>query len=321
MGNSGGFALLWRKDIKVDIHSYFSNHIEAVVELSSNSHSFRLKGIYGFLLASQRSGTWRFLRNLHSGLSLRWFIGGDNIEILRILDNRSYPPCPSYLMDAFNSVLMDCHLFDLAYSGFSFTWSNNCAAPEMIRFQLDRVCANVDGQNLFPAHWLYMEISGPDHIPLLLQLQDMDADSGFRHTWIFLFESMWIRKRECEEIVREVWSNSLLRDPIEPVLRNAQLCGAKLVSWASKRENNPHLQIKEHQKRLVHIKSGPQTQNARLEAMALTGKLEFHYADQVAYWKRRGKAEWMKSGDWNMKFLHAKDTAHHKTNRVKGLMD
>lgn len=63
--------MVWRKDIKVDIHSYFSNHIEAVVELSSNSHSFRVKGIYGFLLASQRSGTWRLLRNLHSGLSLR----------------------------------------------------------------------------------------------------------------------------------------------------------------------------------------------------------------------------------------------------------
>ena len=46
VGRSGGLALLWRKDITVDIQSYSDRHIDAIVTEGSG-FKWRITGFYG----------------------------------------------------------------------------------------------------------------------------------------------------------------------------------------------------------------------------------------------------------------------------------
>lgn len=48
VGQSGGLALLWRKDVDVGLISFSNNHIDAEVQLSGEPTKWRFTGFYGF---------------------------------------------------------------------------------------------------------------------------------------------------------------------------------------------------------------------------------------------------------------------------------
>lgn len=63
-GMSDGLALLWRKDVKVDLLSYSKNHIDAIIHQPEGTTDFRITRFYGASLAYQRHKSWQLLRNL-----------------------------------------------------------------------------------------------------------------------------------------------------------------------------------------------------------------------------------------------------------------
>lgn len=82
-GKSGGLAMLWSQDIKVDIASFSDHHIDAEVEVENGKH-MRCTGVYGHPKASQKKHTWTLLRWL-AGLSFSsWFYFGNFNEILHL---------------------------------------------------------------------------------------------------------------------------------------------------------------------------------------------------------------------------------------------
>lgn len=48
MGQAGGLALLWRKDVDVGLISFSQNHIDTEVLLPGESVKWRFTGLYGF---------------------------------------------------------------------------------------------------------------------------------------------------------------------------------------------------------------------------------------------------------------------------------
>ena len=46
-GRSGGLALLWRKEINVDVQSFSDRHIDAIV-MEDRGFKWRITGFYGF---------------------------------------------------------------------------------------------------------------------------------------------------------------------------------------------------------------------------------------------------------------------------------
>lgn len=53
-GMAGGLALLWRKNVTVDLLSYSPNHIDVEVLLQGEVIKWRFTGFYGFLEQHQR---------------------------------------------------------------------------------------------------------------------------------------------------------------------------------------------------------------------------------------------------------------------------
>lgn len=139
VGNSGGLAFLWRKNILVDLVSYSKNHIDALMKVYEDRVEIRITGIYGEPNFRNQHITWSLLHQLHAIKSKPWFIGGDFNEILSSREKECGQIRGPNLMTAFNAALVDCGLSDMGYEGCHFIWSSNRLATRTVRCLLDRV--------------------------------------------------------------------------------------------------------------------------------------------------------------------------------------
>ena len=60
-GRSGGMALLWIRDVDVEIKSFSSSHIDAIVMDSISGFKWRMTRFYGNPKTSLRRGSWNLL--------------------------------------------------------------------------------------------------------------------------------------------------------------------------------------------------------------------------------------------------------------------
>lgn len=222
-------------------------------------------------------------------------------------------------MAAFSEALIDCGLTDLGFEGRPFTWSNNQKAPRTVRCRLDRVCANQPARQCFPdASVTHIDQPGSDHIPILLKLTRINSYSNPRCR-PFRFEALWVRKDGCQEIVERIWEWHDPNSDGTDMLVKGEECRAKLMQWS--RDINPNKLIDRLQQRIMELRHGAQTEERRNEISQLTIDLEKLLQDQADYWRQRGKAAWMKDGDKNTAYFHARATTRKQVNKIKGLQD
>lgn len=142
VGQSGGLALLWRKDVEVGLLSYSRNHIDVEVRSPGDSMKWYFTGFYGFSEQNLRYRSWELLHLLETRNSPPWLVGGDFDKILSEGEKQGGGVQAQGLMDGFRDALEDCHLLDLGFKGPTFTWSNNRKHPHTVRCRLDRFCGS-----------------------------------------------------------------------------------------------------------------------------------------------------------------------------------
>ena len=77
-------ALLWTREVNLDINSYSGSHIDAIVKESEGNFQWRITGFYSHPETHRRYESWRLLAFLHSQLQLPWLCLGDFNEILSV---------------------------------------------------------------------------------------------------------------------------------------------------------------------------------------------------------------------------------------------
>ena len=65
-GSKGGLALLWKKEIMVDVQTFEPWHIDAEVRAVDGAGKWRFTGFYGQPETSRREETWCILKRLGS---------------------------------------------------------------------------------------------------------------------------------------------------------------------------------------------------------------------------------------------------------------
>ena len=84
-GKSGGLALLWKEEIKVEVQSYSQSHVDALVDGGAGIGWWHFLGFYGNPNTAKRPKSWAKLRHLKGTLTLPWLTIGDFNEITCVL--------------------------------------------------------------------------------------------------------------------------------------------------------------------------------------------------------------------------------------------
>lgn len=81
-GRSGGLALLWKKEIQVEVQTYFEHHIDSIIMSEGDSPRWRFTGFYGNPKTNKREESWSLLTRLARGNALPWVCIGNFNELM-----------------------------------------------------------------------------------------------------------------------------------------------------------------------------------------------------------------------------------------------
>lgn len=170
-GKSGGLAMFWKREIKLELRWKGRMHIDATVT-EGDGFKWRITGIYGESHADKKVETWHLLRTLHHQEKLPWVCVGDFNEVMYSHEKQGEVSRSQALMDNFREALYSCDLRDLGFEGDIFTWRNNNFHVEgYIRERIDRAVASPAWCGRFPG---YKVINGDpehsDHRPVIVHV-------------------------------------------------------------------------------------------------------------------------------------------------------
>ena len=227
-GRSGGLALLWRKEINVDVQSFSDRHIDAIVT-EDRGFKWRITGFYGNLEVHRRKEPWDLSKVLSKKFQLPWLCFGDFNEIASSSEKMGRARRSQRQMDDFREAI-DCYRFmDLGFCGPEFTWCNMQDCRHRMYLRLDPALVTLDWADHYKdvrVHHLVESVS--DHCALLITNSIVSQSPQKRR---FQFEAMWTRRDECRDIIRTTWIDSVnLYSPTGMVVGLKQ-CADDLSRW------------------------------------------------------------------------------------------
>ncbi|KAL2920670.1 hypothetical protein RDABS01_012161, partial [Bienertia sinuspersici] len=219
---------LWWKDVNVRVISFSTHHFMVEVLDDNNSDMWRAVGIYGWPEKANKYKTWELMKSLKfSSVSPIVFFGDFN-EIINEREKEGGVPRSERCIDGFRELIDDCSLHDLVYQGSCFTWQRGVTMETLIRERLDRFLACEDWCNLFPSREVrHLPIYRSDHAPIILTAGK--ETNMWAKKKLFKFELFWLSKPECEEVIRNSWSEEL-NQPADIKLAK---CASVLEEWAA----------------------------------------------------------------------------------------
>ncbi|KAA3480968.1 reverse transcriptase [Gossypium australe] len=204
-GSKGGLCLAWKKDLDVKLKSFSKWHIDVLIKEENVEEDWRFTGFYGSPYSKDKNSVWDLLKRLAQESDYPWLVEGDFNEILYSFEKCGGIPRDSKRMEVFRETLVDCQLYDIGFSGVSYTWERGNLPETNIRERLDRGVANEKWLMLFPSNSIqHLPYSISDHCPLLLETNKRVTFTGGRK---FHFEAWWTMEKSLENVIRESWED------------------------------------------------------------------------------------------------------------------
>ena len=231
VGRSGGLALIWNREVDIEIKSFSKNHIDAVVKEQGSNSCWRLTGFYGHPETHRRYESWQLLAFLNSQFQLPWLCLGDFNEILSITEKEGGAIRTQQQMDGFRRVINFCNFQDLGYCGADYTWSNMQEGNNCISLRLDRALATPDWVEKFGnLKVFHIADSTSDHHALLVT---ESLSNRYSREKRFHFEAMWAKNNDCKAVIESSWGMGFDLNTPEGIVENIKRCAADLRTWSS----------------------------------------------------------------------------------------
>jgi exonuclease III len=205
IGKSGGLALLWNEEVKLEIQNYSQRHINAVIRGQEGEAPWKFTGFYGQPDVAKRHEAWALMKHLAGLVPIPWVCIGDFNEITIQSEKWGGRGRANSQMVAFQQALDFCDLTDLGFIGPKFTWSNCRDNTDFTKVRLDRGVANSEWRDLFPLAEILVEVVPcSDHSPLVLSLTKVKRGrfGGTR----FRYEEKWRMEEGFYEIMEDNWA-------------------------------------------------------------------------------------------------------------------
>ena len=137
-GCSGGLGVFWKDSIHCSIISFSKHHIDLEVR-DILKGVWHLTGFYGCPERSHKRESWDLVCTLHENSCLPWCILGDFNDIISAMDKKGLVDHPTWLINGFREVILDCGLHDVPLEGYPYTWQRRKGYNYEVEERLDKV--------------------------------------------------------------------------------------------------------------------------------------------------------------------------------------
>jgi hypothetical protein len=121
----------------------------------------------------------------------------------------------------------------------------------------------------------------------------------------FRYEASWARKKECKAIVERVWRvKETQGDHWGNLKKKLHHCQHELIRWHKSNSSPMEKLIKHKTQQLVDLQ-GEDGELAMGEINGIQSDLHSLMEQEDLQWRQQAKANWLKHGDRNTKYLHA----------------
>lgn len=119
----------------------------------------------------------------------------------------------------------------------------------------------------------------------------------------FKFEDMWLSSPECENVVKEAWSNSMGMWNADDILIKIKKCGEDLQKWSGREFGNMTKRIKKGRERMVEIDGASPSVELVLERRRVCEEIDKLLLLEETIWRQRSRVLNLKEGDNNTIFF------------------
>jgi exonuclease III len=321
IGKSGGLALLWNEEVKLEIQNYSQRHINAVIRGPEGEAPWKFTGFYGQPDVAKRHEAWALMKHLAGLVPIPWVCIGDFNEITIQSEKWGGRGRANSQMVAFQQALDFCDLTDLGFIGPKFTWSNCRDNTDFTKVRLDRGVANNEWRDLFPLAEILVEVVPcSDHSPLVLSPTEVNRGrfGGTR----FRYEEKWRMEEGFYEIMEDNWAAGSVREgnDWENFTSKLNLCRQELLRWQQRKREPMQKSIAALKKKLTKIQNS-EDRGSGAEMQAVQKELQHLLDSEDMQWRQRAKSDWLRDGDRNTRYFHECANARRKTNRIHNILD
>jgi hypothetical protein len=313
-GHAGGIWILKQNgsNIAADVFEVYKDTI--TIRLSLGNNHWFLTGLYASPVYTSRLELWNHISEMRRDITGPWLLMGDFNEIIHPSEQRGGNFSHSRA-DVLLKTMETCNLMDVQSTGGVFTWSRPCTGNRTVFRKLDRAIADVPWCMAFPE--AYVEVLcklHSDHNPLLLRCGLPCRNLGPQP---FRFEAAWITHPNYSYVVKSAWekTDGDFLTCLQQVQQDSIAFNKEIFGNIRKRKGQIERRLKGIQNALERVDS------ATLHYLQrdLQREYDMILRQEEIHWYQKARDDWIKLGDRNTKFFHAKTVIRRKRNKIHGL--
>lgn len=209
IGLSGGLAVMWKKNFKVDILSRDKRIIDLKVQMGSMV--FSISCVYGDPARNRRNRVSERLTDIGLVQNEPWLLVGDFNELMNNEEKLGGSSRHESTFWDFRHMAENCKIKELRSVGNQLSWAGK-RDNVWIQCRLDRSFGNDQWFQLFPrAQMEYMSLWASDHRPLrvalLLRVMPQTEEDSI------LIKELWAEKEPRKLLIEVGTTASIMRTP------------------------------------------------------------------------------------------------------------
>ncbi|XP_016667359.1 uncharacterized protein [Gossypium hirsutum] len=219
-------------------------------------------------------------------------------------------------MDEFKDVLDNLSLVDVKHVRGWFTWVNNRSGGNRIKERLDRFVTTVSMIEKYP--FMTSKVvrqTQPDHDAIIWDMWGSKPKEYPRDQKLcFRFEECWATNSKAKSIISSKWNWEATK-----YVNKLEKIRGVLGLWQRDRYGKMKNDMRKLENKIDWAIDSERRDDSAIILREMRSRLSQLYAREEKYWAQRSRSQWLRDGDRNTRYFHARATGRLKKNTIEKL--